>query len=46
MALREEFRKALGDHEVLPDDWTARPKVIKDAESKVFGLSSGKRKNG
>ena len=40
----EEFRQALGSREELPDDWERTAEVMRESAKKVFGVSSGQRK--
>ena len=40
---REELRRALGDQEVLPDDWTTTANAIRETGRRVLGVSSGKK---
>ncbi|KAK3515670.1 hypothetical protein QTP70_026462 [Hemibagrus guttatus] len=41
---KPKLRQALGGQVVLPDDWEATAKVIRETGRKVLGVSSGRRK--
>ena len=41
---REEIRRALGEKEELPDDWTTTTKVVRGTARRVLGVSSKQRK--
>ena len=43
MWLSEELRQALGDQEVLPDDWTTTANVIRETGKRVLGVSLGRK---
>ena len=43
MAFREEFRRALGGKEVLPDDWKTTANVIRETGRRVLGVSAGRK---
>ena len=43
MAFREEFSQALGDQEVLPDDWTTTANVIRETGRRALDVSSGRK---